>query len=692
MKQQVLLWLTLLPVCAVAANSLAEKAAKSQAAVVSTARGETITLGESVTDLTGPWRFQPGDSPMVNGAPVWAQPGFNDSQWALTSLAPEAGAIDLSTGQSSFVPGWTKRGYPDLSGYAWYRLRVKVKDPGEQLWLKMPQSFDDAYQVFANGKYAGQFGRFSEDGVQVYYERPFSFPLPPPSENGTIEIAVRFYMSPATPLTNPDSGGLHAPPALGLAGSVGMLQAADNDRALHLQFGPLLQVLLFLLVAPLAVWAWLRDRHDPTFLWLLLALGCTILVDLISGVASLSFAIPISAENLLDATILSSALGALWIVFWWSCFGRQRQWIFRAAWTAAGAQIMAYSVAFLPNFGLNLIPTPWLHYFNFAAVCCTVAEGILLALILMDGYRRDRAEGLLATVPVLLFECGRFSSYLLSTFDLPTNVFILKASFSTVWLAEMAMVLMVLVLALRRFVRTQIRQEVDRKAIANDLEQARQLQERVLVPEAFKSRFFTVEAVYRPAQTVGGDFFQTLSRPDGTLLVVIGDVSGKGVSAAMLVAVLVGAIRSYADYSFDPAAMLNMLNQRLLGRSEGHFASCMVAAISPVGDVRLANAGHLAPYRNGKEVEIGGSLPLGMSHEVDCSETWFSLLPGDHLTFLTDGVVEATNSDKQLFGFERTQAISRDDAALIVERVQLFGQGDDITVIAVEYVPEAVAA
>jgi serine phosphatase RsbU (regulator of sigma subunit) len=131
----------------------------------------------------------------------------------------------------------------------------------------------------------------------------------------------------------------------------------------------------------------------------------------------------------------------------------------------------------------------------------------------------------------------------------------------------MLMVLVIATLALRRFVRTQVRQEVERKAIAQELEQAQQLQQRVLVPEALASPFFTVETEYRPAQTVGGDFFQTLIRPDGTLLVVIGDVSGKGVSAAMLVAVLVGAIRNQAEYSFDPVVMLTMLNRRLLGRS-----------------------------------------------------------------------------------------------------------------------------
>jgi serine phosphatase RsbU (regulator of sigma subunit) len=226
---------------------------------------------------------------------------------------------------------------------------------------------------------------------------------------------------------------------------------------------------------------------------------------------------------------------------------------------------------------------------------------------------------------------------------------------------------------------------VARKAIAQDLEQAQQLQQRVLVPERIDSRFFTVETEYRPAQTVGGDFFQTLTRPDGSLLVVIGDVSGKGVSAAMLVAVLVGAIRNQAEYSFDPAAMLTMLNRRLLGRSGGHFATCLAAEILTDGTMSIANAGHLPPYRNGKEMELEGSLPLGLSSEAVSAALTFTLDPGDHITFLTDGVVEAMNSANELFGFARAQQISSQPAVSVAQQAQAFGQNDDITVLAVEF-------
>jgi serine phosphatase RsbU (regulator of sigma subunit) len=235
-------------------------------------------------------------------------------------------------------------------------------------------------------------------------------------------------------------------------------------------------------------------------------------------------------------------------------------------------------------------------------------------------------------------------------------------------------------------------QEVARKAIAQDLEQAQQLQQRVLVPETLISPFFTVETEYRPAQTVGGDFFQTLTKPDGSLLVVIGDVSGKGVSAAMLVAVLVGAIRTRAEDSFDPAAMLTMLNRRLLGRSGDHFATCLAAEILPDGTMSIANAGHLPPYRNGKEMDLEGSLPLGLSSEATSSTQTFTLEPGDHIIFLTDGVVEAMNAASELFGFARAQQISNQPAASIAQQAQSFGQNDDITVLGVEFIGASLEA
>jgi hypothetical protein len=647
---------------------------------------QTITLGNSAVALTGPWKFSPGDSPWVNGSPVWAQPGFDDAHWATLDLTPKAGSVDLINGIAGFVPGWTVRGYPQLSGYAWYRLRLHVRNGDQSLSLKMPLDVDDAYQVYSNGHYVGQFGGFSAHHVKLYYTRPLSFVLPAPGSDGEIDLAVRFYMSAATSLSNPDVGGMHAPPAVGLASTVHLLQAADDDTLLREVFGSLLRTFLFLLVAPLALWAWLRNRQERMYLWLFLALLSTILTSLATVLAGFSFALTIAIDFFFETVLVGPLLLPLWVIFWWHWFGLgERRWIPRAAWLLAAVEMLAIFCANSPNFGLSLLPQAALHWFNAASLWCVAALGVLLAVILIEGFRRDRAAALLAVVPILLLEFASFSGYLLATFHIPNTFFPFGLGISVGNIASMLMLMVIGALALRRFVRTQVGQEVARKAVALDLEQAQQLQQRVLVPETLHSPSFSVESEYRPAQTVGGDFFQTLTKPDGSLLVVVGDVSGKGMSAAMLVAVLVGAIRTRADESFDPAAMLTMLNQRLIGRSGGHLATCLAAELRPDGEMRIANAGHLPPYLNGQELDLEGSLPLGAADVIDPPSRFLTLQPGDRLTFLTDGVVEAMNSQNELFGFDRARTISNQSAAAIVQQAQAFGQKDDITVLRIEF-------
>jgi hypothetical protein len=374
-------------------------------------------------------------------------------------------------------------------------------------------------------------------------------------------------------------------------------------------------------------------------------------------------------------------------MFWWHWFDLAgRPWIPKVAWLITIVQMLAQLCLRLPNSDINVVPRSWLPWLNNAPVACLAALGVLLLVILVEGFRRERAEALLAALPLLLIEFASFNVFFLSTFGISSVFFFFGLGISVGNVAWVLMVLVIGALVMRRFLRTQMSQERARQIVALDMEQAQQLQQRVLVPEVTHSPAFSVEVEYSPAQTVGGDFFQTLTRPDGSLLVVLGDVSGKGMSAAMLVAVLVGAIRTRAEESFDPVAMLTMLNQRLIGRSGGHLATCLAAELGPDGSMRIANAGHLPPYLNGKELDLEGSLPLGAANAIDPSSSILTLQPGDCLTFLTDGVVEAMNSQNELFGFDRVRTISNHPAAAIVQRAQAFGQNDDITVLRIEFI------
>jgi serine phosphatase RsbU (regulator of sigma subunit) len=187
--------------------------------------------------------------------------------------------------------------------------------------------------------------------------------------------------------------------------------------------------------------------------------------------------------------------------------------------------------------------------------------------------------------------------------------------------------------------------------------------------------------VYKPAGEVGGDFFQIAPIESGGALVIIGDVSGKGMPAAMTVSLLVGTFRTLAHYTQSPAEILTAMNVRMLARSHGGFTTCLVLRAHPDGRLIIANAGHIAPYLGGEELPIENGLPLGLSAASIYPESTFHLSLGQQVTLITDGVVEARDKSGGLFGFERTARISIQPADVIAETAQAFGQTDDITAL-----------
>ena len=214
-----------------------------------------------------------------------------------------------------------------------------------------------------------------------------------------------------------------------------------------------------------------------------------------------------------------------------------------------------------------------------------------------------------------------------------------------------------------------------------ELEAARAVQQ-VLIPDEIPNvTGFRIESVYRPAGQVGGDFFQILPTGRGGVLVVIGDVSGKGMPAAMTVSVLVGTLRTLVHYTASPGEILAVINRSLLSRSRDGFTTCLAMRADPDGTLTLANAGHLPPYCDGEELVLENGLPLGLQAESTYEEVQFKLRPGAQLTLLTDGVVEARSATGDLFGFERTQTWSCRSAEQIAEAARAFGQDDDITVV-----------
>jgi serine phosphatase RsbU (regulator of sigma subunit) len=137
-------------------------------------------------------------------------------------------------------------------------------------------------------------------------------------------------------------------------------------------------------------------------------------------------------------------------------------------------------------------------------------------------------------------------------------------------------------------------------------------------------------------------------------------------------------------HSIDPAQILREVNEQLCERQHA-IATCLILRIDPDGTGIIANAGQLSPYLNGKEIEMEGAFPIGIVPDGDFSIASFALQDGDNLFMMSDGVVEATDPQGTLFGFERIAELleRRATSAEIAVAAQQFGQEDDILVVQV---------
>ena len=251
-------------------------------------------------------------------------------------------------------------------------------------------------------------------------------------------------------------------------------------------------------------------------------------------------------------------------------------------------------------------------------------------------------------------------------------------------IADFAGIFVIVLIIFVRFLRIHR----DQERASSELAAARSVQELMIPQEKLETPGFEVDTIYNPANEVGGDFYHVQTAGDGGLLVVIGDVAGKGLKAAMTVSMLMGALRQARDSS--PAKILQSLN-RVLAGSES-FTTCQAAWFGADGELVLASAGHLPPYLNSQEIELPGGLPLGVLPEVSYEEVRLYLHPGDRMLLLSDGVVEARRPSGELFGFDRVHNLSNQSAFYIADAAKVFGQEDDITVLTVKRTEQELAA
>ncbi len=219
---------------------------------------------------------------------------------------------------------------------------------------------------------------------------------------------------------------------------------------------------------------------------------------------------------------------------------------------------------------------------------------------------------------------------------------------------------------------------LERAELQGEMKSAQEVQRLLTSSTVDAAPWAAVEVAYLPAKEVGGDFYFCRQTTEGQLIAV-GDVSGKGLRAAMLASVALGALRHSETSS--PGRLLQGLNRSLQGQTGGGFVTCCAALLRNDGRLVVANAGHPPPYVGGREFAVESGLPLGIVADGAYGET--SSIGEESITLVSDGVVEAENAQRELFGFDRTREISMKSASEIAEAARAWGQNDDITVVTV---------
>jgi sigma-B regulation protein RsbU (phosphoserine phosphatase) len=214
------------------------------------------------------------------------------------------------------------------------------------------------------------------------------------------------------------------------------------------------------------------------------------------------------------------------------------------------------------------------------------------------------------------------------------------------------------------------RELVDRELLEHDLALARRIQQRFLpksLPDLAGYRF-AVE--YSPALAVGGDLYDLVPLPDGRLALAVGDVSGKGVSGALMMARLTSELRAAAVRRAGAAAVLEDLNEVVHSEAtEGMFVTLLYGILDPsTGRIELANAGHLRPalrHPDGRcgELSIVPGAALGFKRPLRAAAYAVQLGPGDHLALFTDGLTEAADARGERYGSARVVEAARHEAA-----------------------------
>ena len=626
-------------------------------------------LGRGTVPINGAWQFHLGDD--LN----WAQPSFDDSGWET-----------IRTNDS-----WGAQGHPGYTGFAWYRRHVNIiPAPGDtaQYRVAILDDAEDAYELYWNGKLIGQYGKLPPHPTWYYNYSSFpsSFPL-----TGSMQgvLAIRVWKAPLDAYDPADEGGVSTPSV----GDAHTISLAEDEHEFRIIRGDLFDyglVMLRVFIALLCVVQWIRNRKQHLFIWVAIYAAAPVAIDILNHLFRIPF--PWTVARFLNQPIYALFHVSFWFLLIWLLRLHDNRAVVGLAKTLAYFALAAATAdGMLALFWGSA--TLWMQWADgLLDNCIILAEVFPFVVIYMAlRHKLDAARWVVALSALLVQSIDtveaasalgqRFThSTLFDFLNNPLFPPIQGVRFYPQKVASLVLFAAILYAVYRYVLEQQARQNM----MEREIQSAREIQQ-VLVPETLPAlEGYAVTSAYQPAMEVGGDFFQIIPNDDGSAIVALGDVSGKGLKAGMNVSMIVGVLRAEAGTT-SPAELLASLNRCLVGRMSGGFATGVVFRLDPDGTVTFANAGHLPPYLNGQQHELDASLPLGLISYSDYTEMSMTLQPGDQLSVYSDGLLEATSPTGELFGFDRMNALfaNRPTAQEAMKAAIEFGQEDDITVLTI---------
>ncbi len=633
-------------------------------------------LGEATRTLSGPWRFHPGDNPS------WASPSIDDSRWELLSAERP----------------WGAQGHVRYTGWAWYRLNLTVRttpDASSPLSLLVPH-VNDVYEVYWNGDLVGHNGHMPPYPIWYYSERPQLFPL-----GNAISgvLAVRVWRAPPLSDDSGELGGFAGAPLIGVPKAIAAERSTIDYRWLRNRQFLFGEHLIYALIALLSFLVWWRNRKQWLLLWMVAYALAPLVPQLLLGsrlpcpyVVAMGLSQP--ANSILDIS--------LWFLLLYLLHLDQNRTLFRLIRIFA---VISITLATIDGLLITVALQPkWTAVAQAGDAAITAINTLLqmlpLVLVGLGISRREHLwfgswlvavfaflDGMISVLLGALSQGQRFTGWTIAD-KIASPLFTIYGNQISLPIVSRAILLVVIVCAVYVHYRDEQRHQL---AIASEFDKARELQ-RMLIPETqHATPGYALTCSYRPALEVGGDFFQLIPiGVDGSALLILGDVSGHGLKAALSVSYVIGLLRVLAELFPEPGPLLTQLNRCLCGQLKNGFVTCIAAKIDQSGSCILAGAGHPPPFLNCSSLEIPGELPLGINASVRYHQAAIQLHPGDHLALYTDGLLEARSKTGELYGFERLEKLfatypTATDAA---EAAIRFGQDDDVTVVALTYVAD----